>query len=273
MRLKAMLSALLILLCSARSYAATEDRAYFPPVLIYHDIKARPVMEGFDVSLAEFRYHLDWLKSHGWRTLSAEEFLGYLERREPFPKKTMLITFDDAYGGIVRYAAPELEARGMTAVFFVIVNSIDKTLSRDYWHASAEELQKISAANFSIGSHTLSHPRLNQLSDEELQKELAESKAALENLIGRSIKLIAYPYGDYDRNVIDGVSDAGYKAAFIVDVLDSGTFDRAARWSIPRINMGVMIGAYGHRRFKSFMHHYGRMSDEEFAERWARLPH
>ncbi len=272
MRLPAIFLALLMMFGSARSEAA-EDRSYFPPVLIYHDIKARPVMEGFDVSLEEFRYQLDWLKSHGWRTLTAEEFLSYLERREPFPKKTLLITFDDAYGGIVRYAAPELEARGMTAVFFVIVNSIDKTLSRDYWHASTEELRRISAANFSIGSHTLSHPHLDQLSGDELRRELTESKAALENLIGRSIKLIAYPYGDYDQNVIDGVIEAGYEAAFIVDVLDGGTFERAARWSIPRINMGVVIGEYGHRRFKSFMRRYGRMSDEEFARRWARLPH
>ena len=119
----------------------------------------------------------------------------------------------------------------------------------------------------------MSHPHLDQLSSDELQRELTESKAALENLIDKPIKLIAYPYGDYDQTVIDGVIDAGYEAAFIVDVLDGGTFDRAARWSIPRINMGVVLGDYGHRQFKKFMRRYGRMSDEEFAERWARLPH
>ena len=99
-----MLCAALTLLSARSEAAVVEDRAYFPPVLIYHDIKAQVVMEGFDVSLDEFRNQLDWLKSHGWRTLTAEEVVGYIERREAFPKKTVLLTFDDAYGGIYRYA-------------------------------------------------------------------------------------------------------------------------------------------------------------------------
>lgn len=266
--------AMLLLTCSARSVAAEEVRSYFPPVLIYHDIKARVAMEGFDVSLAEFRYQLDWLKAHKFKTLSTEEFLGYIERREAFPKKSVLITFDDAYGGVARYAAPELEARGMKAVFFVIVDSIGKGLSKDYHHASAEELRAMASTGlFSMESHTLSHPHLDQLSSDDLNKELRESKARIEDLIGRPVKMIAYPFGDYNKEVIDGVIDAGYGAAFIVDILDAGDFDRAKRYSIPRINMGVAVGDYGHRMWKKFMRRYGSMSDEEFEERWARLPH
>ena len=261
---------------SAAPVEPVENRAYFPPVLIYHDIKAKVVMEGFDVSLAEFRYQLDWLKAHGWHALSADEFVGYLERGEPFPKKTFLITFDDDYGGITRYAAEELEARDMGAVFFVIVDSIGEPLSRrEYCHVSAEKLKALASnPKFSLESHTMSHPeRLTQLSDEELEHELVESKARVEELSGRSVRLFSYPCGDYDQRVIDAAIDAGYEAAVIVDVLDAGEFDRPARWTIPRINMGVVFGARGHRRFKSFMHHYKPMSDEEFERRWARLPH
>ena len=262
------------LMLSSAEAEPVEDRSYFPPVLIYHDIKPIAITDGFDVTVEEFRYQLDWLKAHGWRTLSTEEFLSYLERGEPFPKKTVLITFDDAYGGNIKYAAPELEARGMSAVFFVIVDSIGKTLSRDYYHASEDQLKELSSnPKFALESHTLSHPFLTKISSEELTSEIKNSKARLEELSGRPIKLFSYPYGDYNQTVIDGVIDAGYGAAFIVDVLDDGMFDRSARWSIPRLNMGLMVGDYGHRRFKKFMRNYGRMSDEKFAERWSKLPH
>ena len=269
-----MLCAALTLLSARSEAAVVEDRAYFPPVLIYHDIKAQVVMEGFDVSLDEFRNQLDWLKSHGWRTLTAEEFVGYIERREAFPKKTVLLTFDDAYGGIYRYAAPELSVRDMSAVFFVIVDAIGKPLSRDYWHASLDELQSMAAEpHFSMQSHTVHHVSLDQVSESERQSELLESKAALEKMFGESIKLLAYPCGDYDASVIDDVIDAGYAAAFIVDVLDKGDFDRAMRFSIPRINMGVVFGAEGRRAFQKFMRRYARLTDKKFADQWARLPH
>ncbi len=73
--------------------------------------------------------------------------------------------------------------------------------------------------------------------------------------------------------MIDDVIDAGYSAAFIVDVLDKGDFDRAARFSIPRINMGVVFGSEGRRAFQKFMRRYARLTNEKFAERWNRLPH
>ena len=262
------------MMLSSASAEVVEDRSYFPPALIYHDIKPVAITDGFDVTVEEFRYQLDWLKSHGWRSLSTEEFVGYIERGESFPKKTFLITFDDAYGGNIKYAAPELEARGMSAVFFVIVDSIGKTLSRDYYHATADQLRDLSSnPKFALESHTMSHPFLTKISSEELTSEIKTSKARIEELSGRPVKLFSYPYGDYDQSVIDGVIEAGYGAAFIVDVLDDGMFNRAARWTIPRLNMGLMVGEYGHRRFKKFMRHYGRMSDEEFAERWSKLPH
>ena len=127
--------------------------------------------------------------------------------------------------------------------------------------------------HFSMQSHTVHHVSLDQVSESERQSELLESKAALEKMFGESIKLLAYPCGDYDASVIDDVIDAGYSAAFIVDVLDKGDFDRAMRFSIPRINMGVVFGAEGRRAFQKFMRRYARLTDKKFADQWARLPH
>jgi oligosaccharide reducing-end xylanase len=52
-----------------------------------------------------------------------------------------------------------------------------------------------------IGSHTLTHPHLTSLSDAALDQELRESKAILENLTGKPVISLAYPFGDDDARV------------------------------------------------------------------------
>jgi peptidoglycan/xylan/chitin deacetylase (PgdA/CDA1 family) len=64
-----------------------------------------------------------------------------------------------------------------------------------------------------VGSHTCSHPRLTTVGDEQLAKELRESKAACEEGMGRPCRSIAYPYGDVDARVIDATRAAGYELA------------------------------------------------------------
>ena len=65
-----------------------------------------------------------------------------------------------------------------------------------------------------IGSHTASHPRLTQLGDAELHRELSESRERIADELGRPCRYLAYPYGDEDRRVRAAARHAGYEAAF-----------------------------------------------------------
>jgi peptidoglycan/xylan/chitin deacetylase (PgdA/CDA1 family) len=65
-----------------------------------------------------------------------------------------------------------------------------------------------------IGSHTLSHAHLTQLPDDELRRELVESKAQIEAMLARPCRFLAYPYGEEDARVRAAARDAGYVAAF-----------------------------------------------------------
>ena len=58
----------------------------------------------------------------------------------------------------------------------------------------------------SIGSHTVNHHSLPTLSDEELDKELKDSKEYLEKLLNKKVKTICYPSGKYDSRVIEYTS-------------------------------------------------------------------
>ena len=65
-----------------------------------------------------------------------------------------------------------------------------------------------------IGSHTISHPHLPRLSDEELRSELVESRQQLEARLGPPCDVLAYPYGEADARVRAAAWAAGYSMAF-----------------------------------------------------------
>jgi peptidoglycan/xylan/chitin deacetylase (PgdA/CDA1 family) len=65
-----------------------------------------------------------------------------------------------------------------------------------------------------IGSHTITHPFLTDISAGEQTREVIESKERLSALTGRPIRYFAYPSGDYDGAVLSRVRESGYRAAF-----------------------------------------------------------
>lgn len=67
--------------------------------------------------------------------------------------------------------------------------------------------------DFEIGAHTMTHPRLTKVNEEEAFKEISESKKYLENLTGKEIKSFCYPGGNYNKNVKELVKKAGFSYA------------------------------------------------------------
>ncbi|WP_443113162.1 polysaccharide deacetylase family protein [Herbaspirillum seropedicae] len=87
----------------------------------------------------------------------------------------------------------------------------DLMLDRDMLLALAQ-------AGVEIGGHTTSHPILSRLDDAQARHEISDNKAALEAILGRRLRLFAYPNGkpglDYDQRHVAMVRSAGYEAAF-----------------------------------------------------------
>ena len=77
-----------------------------------------------------------------------------------------------------------------------------------------DELREHADRGVTVSSHTVSHPRLTQLSDDELRRELTESKQELEDELGRPCTELAYPYGEHDERVRRFTRAAGYERAY-----------------------------------------------------------
>jgi peptidoglycan/xylan/chitin deacetylase (PgdA/CDA1 family) len=76
----------------------------------------------------------------------------------------------------------------------------------------------MSENGIAIGSHTLTHPWLTEVTLEEARHEIAKSKACLEDRIGKPVHLFAYPGGricDFNRDIRAIVAESGYSGACV----------------------------------------------------------
>lgn len=80
-----------------------------------------------------------------------------------------------------------------------------------------EQLSKMASHNMKIGSHTLSHQVLSQLSEKEQERELIVSKDILEKKLLTRINSVVYPVGRkhcYTKTTCSIAKQAGYDFGF-----------------------------------------------------------
>lgn len=123
-------------------------------------------------------------------------------------KPKVCLTFDDGFSDTYEVIAPVLDELNVKAVFFVNPAFFDLTESTahinisKYLHSSLRknfltkaQVLELHQRGHTIGSHTLSHQRLNTDDPELLEREIVDSKSEIEKLVGSSCKLFAYPFG------------------------------------------------------------------------------
>jgi peptidoglycan/xylan/chitin deacetylase (PgdA/CDA1 family) len=193
-------------------------RLLYPPApLVYHGVAE--ASDGDDpkrllTSPEHLEAHLRLLQRRGYRFLTAEELL---DEGGPQPR-TAVVTFDDGWQNWLTRALPVLRRLGVRATFYVCPGLLGlphpELAGAEGALLDEEGARALGAAGMELGSHTLTHPDLRKVDDEALAFELAESKTAVERLTGRPCRTFAYPYGLYDRRVVQAVAAAGYERAF-----------------------------------------------------------
>jgi len=83
--------------------------------------------------------------------------------------------------------------------------------------ATWDPLREMESFGIEVGSHTLTHPILTNVSDDRLRRELQESRLRLEFTLGHPVTQFCYPNGTYDDRVKQGVAEAGYRCAVTTD--------------------------------------------------------
>src|SRR5262249_25357459 len=91
--------------------------------------------------------------------------------------------------------------------------SVPRTPPDELRSISWEQAKEMAGNGIDIGSHTMTHPILTSIDNEQLRRELLESRLRLEQVLGRQVEHFCYPNGDYDQRVQCEVARAGYRAA------------------------------------------------------------
>lgn len=194
------------------------------PILMYHQVDAEPPkgspMRGLVVSPKTFALQMAALNFLGYQGKSMGDLLPYLNGTKR--GKVFGITFDDGYENNLRCALPVLKRYGFTSTCYIVANQVGKTNDWDAGRGviqvplmTATELQTWVAAGQEVGSHTMNHANLADLSDAEQVMEIAQSKIALEDMVKQTdgVQHFCYPYGGLNDAAVKTVKAAGYLTA------------------------------------------------------------
>ncbi|MFH0259622.1 polysaccharide deacetylase family protein [Vibrio barjaei] len=196
------------------------------PVIMYHrfikDDSGKGV-HGTYLHIDMFDKHMALLKRMGFETLTFEDLQdGRLIRRLEAGKRYIMLTVDDGYVDNLELMLPVLQKYDFKAVVYVVTG---ETFNR--WDVenpsnpeksvplmnSEQVLQLVESGHIEIGGHTLSHPKLDTLSDEQQRHEIVENKRALEAILGKNLTSFAYPFGEHNQASKNIAKEAGYQYA------------------------------------------------------------
>ncbi|MGZ8289802.1 MAG: polysaccharide deacetylase family protein [Telluria sp.] len=112
-----------------------------------------------------------------------------------------------------KYLVPTARAQLTSKLELLAGETLDQELM-----LTRDMVRALDSNGIEIGGHTITHPILTRIDDEAARKEISGNKLHLEEILGKPVRLFAYPNGkhglDYDARHVQMVGDAGYSAAF-----------------------------------------------------------
>jgi glycosyltransferase involved in cell wall biosynthesis/peptidoglycan/xylan/chitin deacetylase (PgdA/CDA1 family) len=180
-------------------------------VLIYHNVVPDTTAFPYALTPAEFERQIALIKKK-YNPVHLDEsgaIVGFAPDRI-----NILITFDDGFINNYQYVFPILVKHGLKATFFLIVDCVETgatpVIAERYSRSTAEtgteyrtvslsQIQEMMAAGMTFGSHTFTHTDLTQTDWAEGISIARGSAEKLGAVLGREVKLFAFPWGRYKR--------------------------------------------------------------------------
>jgi len=155
------------------------------------------------------------ISSNGW--LQTDDYAITPYTPVGFNEPIISLTFDDGWSSIYTNGLPLLKKYGFTSTQYIISGKLNTAN-----YMTTAMVQAFQNHGDEIGSHTITHPDLAQLTPAQLSQELGGSQTALQQLFGAdAAQDFASPYGSYNPAVLAGIqglyrshrsTDAGYNS-------------------------------------------------------------
>ncbi|KQX47774.1 MULTISPECIES: polysaccharide deacetylase family protein [unclassified Streptomyces] len=188
---------------------------------MYHAVSPDPAPAtlGLSVTPEAFAAQMAVVAERGFTPLTTARLAAAWRTGAALPARPLLVTFDDGYEGVHRYALPVLAAHSFTSTVFVSTGwlpgrhetggALDTMLD---W----AQVRELADAGAEIGGHSHTHPQLDQLDARRLRFETLRCREIVAEELGTAPVSFAYPYGYSSRRVRRTVREAGFTQALAV---------------------------------------------------------
>lgn len=216
------------------------------PILMYHYIRVPPdpgadrLGYNLSVSPEEFARQMDLLAQQGFHPITMAQLQGYLQGGSALPDRPVVLTFDDGYSDLYTEAFPVLRRHGFKAVAYIVSGFVGAAGR----NVTADQIREMDAYGIEIGAHTFSHADLTKLGPDQLQAEVAGSKAQLEALVGHPVTAFCYPAGRFSQTAVEAVQAAGFGSATTTQEGVTHAFADRYTWSRIRVSGGESLGDF-----------------------------
>jgi peptidoglycan/xylan/chitin deacetylase (PgdA/CDA1 family) len=203
-----------------RAVATLAGRRH-PFVLCYHGVGPMSVEEDpsrLFVSRELFSEHLDTIQRLGYELLTVTELWRLVQSGSDAIGRAA-ITFDDGLVRTVREGVPVLLERGIPCSMFISTGLLGEPhpdLDGEMIMTPSEVVD-LAGAGVEIGAHSVDHVRLDELDHAEALDQLRRSRVVLEDLLGKPVTSMAYPYGRASEQTVRAAGEAGYELACLCD--------------------------------------------------------
>jgi peptidoglycan/xylan/chitin deacetylase (PgdA/CDA1 family) len=191
-------------------------------ILAYH--RFGPVVhDSMTVRTATFRTQLEYMKQHGYPIIPLQALVSYLLGHGPAPPaRAVVITVDDGHASVFTEMLPLVGEYRVPVTLFIYPSAISNASYAMKW----QQLAELSRTGlFDIQSHTYWHPNFKterrRLSPDAYRSfvtmQFTKPRTVLRDKLGVDAKMLAWPFGIYDDDLIATASQSGYVAGFTLD--------------------------------------------------------
>jgi len=198
------------------------------PILMYHSVSDDNESQRGDyyrlcTPPALFREHMAVLKAEDFSVVDISTAVAVLEGSnagDPPPGRLVVLTFDDGFHNFLTNAWPILSDFAFASTVFLPTRFIgaQRVAFQGRDCLTWDEVRALRADGVTIGSHTVSHPKLVEMDEAGLRQELSESRRVIENELAEEVSFFSHPYAfpqadaGYISRYRRAMTQAGYRA-------------------------------------------------------------
>ncbi len=213
---------LLLFFAFAAPARAASAPAVSVPILLYHRL-GPTVADGMTIKTTVFAAQMRYLHDHGYRVIPLRQLVLWYQGKGPAPAPgSVVIVEDDAHKSVYSEMLPIIRQYRYPVTVFVYPSAISNATYAMTW----DQLKALKRTGlFDIQSHTYWHPNFKKerrrltpaAYDKLVTMQLTRSKRKIEQELGGTVDLLAWPFGIYDDYLLKKAREAGYIGTFSIE--------------------------------------------------------